>query len=230
MNFDFFGYADFHKVAPQGKPGMARLLTQASRNNPDAIALGHIAQFLNEETLPEPFLPRFRRIQGHALQIRPDGTWSTARRGSETYGLDTQPTTRALLLQPGQRLCQYDLLAREVGAEWEFRKQTAGASQNEALLQGARRIVSVQIRYPMVKPQLARRLGFPLQAVLKSRIRDIQQGRDRVLVAQAAQIRHAVFRDHDIAQVPGNGRIPIVPQYVRGDLGTLCARAAHGKD
>jgi hypothetical protein len=42
---------------------MARLLTQASRNNPDGTALSDIAglphEFPHEQTLPEPFLPRF---------------------------------------------------------------------------------------------------------------------------------------------------------------------------
>jgi hypothetical protein len=36
------------------------------------IPLGNTTQFLDEQTLPEPFLARLRSPQRHALQVWPD--------------------------------------------------------------------------------------------------------------------------------------------------------------
>src|SRR5580704_14056615 len=140
---------------------MARLLPRASRNNREATALSDIGgfphEFPHEQTLPEPFLPRFGGIQRHALQIRPDCARRAERSSCQDCGLDTRPTSCRALLESAERLRQHDFLIREVGAEWKIGEQSAGPRQNETLFQSARSIVSMQFGNLIIAAQFPRR-------------------------------------------------------------------------
>ena len=79
-------------------------------------------------------------------------------------------------------------------------------------------IVAGRIRNPIVARQLAGALRVGDEAVLKARIHDREQRLDHLAIRAATQVRDAVLRDDDVAQVSRDGRVAVAPRDAGGHL------------
>src|SRR5476649_2906535 len=119
-------------------------------------------------------------------------------------------------LEPIQRAQQILLLIREVSAQRILRKQPVMPRLNT--LEPLRRIVGKARVQLEVLGQLAGLLRLFDQVVLKARVGDIQQRLDHLGICLPTQIGNPVLGDDDIAQVPGNGAVAVLPDEIGTDL------------
>ncbi len=140
-------------------------------------------------------------------------------------GLEGQPARAQACLHPLQGLEQDPLFRGEIGAEGEVGEQPSLTIGREIGLQPRREIVPERVRDRIVGGDLLGLFGGLQQACLEARVSDVQKARDDLLIRAAPDQSDAVFRDHDIAQVPGDGGMTIVPYDVGYSLAPIAAGA-----
>src|SRR6202034_1485429 len=113
---------------------------------------------------PEPLVALLRPPEGHPLQIRSQVRRRIARQCTANDGPQPRPTARGVVLEPCQSFREHDFLAREVSSKRKLREQAAGARQNEAFLERARRVVPMDARDLVIARQLAGGLSLAFQA------------------------------------------------------------------
>src|SRR5262245_22102726 len=73
-------------------------------------------------------------------------------------------------------------------------------------------------------------LGFGRKSTLEPAVGDADYGRNRVPIGPPSDVGDAVFRDDDVSQRAGHGRVGVGPGDTGSDLAPVMTRAAYGDD
>jgi len=134
---------------------------------------------------------------------------------------DQFPNQGARLIHQGLELPQTvadgDLFLGEVGAEREGRKIALCVPALDLSAHPRRQIAPEPVGDAIPRVDLAGPLRDIEQLVLESRVGDVQQSLDDLLIAARAQIGDAVLGDDEVAQVAWDGAVSVAGDDVRRD-------------
>src|SRR6185312_1153331 len=102
----------------------------------------------------------------------------------------------------------------EIRAERKWRKKSSRVEWRKRTLDTLRRVFARGARQFILLWKLARILRLTHQFGLEARIRDREHRGNHILIVLAAKIGDPIFRYDDIAKMPGNGFVAVIPSDI----------------
>src|SRR5262245_17527139 len=133
-------------------------------------------------------------------------------------------------LQGEQRVRESFLHFGQIAPQWKRRQQASAPRRRQRGLQPFRTVGSRIARQREGTLKLPGPLGISREPTLEPAVGYADYGRNRVPVGPPSDVGDAVFRDDDVSQRAGHGRVGVGPGDIGSDLAALMARTAHGND